>query len=51
MDAPQLRANKFGSGEIRTGIVNGANVTVDLKGKVIQEKKRLSKLIEPRRIQ
>ena len=51
MDAPQLRNNKFGRGEIRTSIVNGANVTVDSKGKVIQEKARLSKLIEPRRIQ
>ena len=51
LDAPQLRNNKFGRGEIRTGIVNGANVTVDSKGKVIQEKVRLSKLIEPRRIQ
>ena len=45
MDAPQLRNNKFGRGENRTGIVHGANVTIDKKGKVISEKKRLSKLI------
>ena len=51
LDAPQLRNNKFGRGEIRTGIVNGANVTIGFKGKVIQEKERLLKLIEPRRIQ
>ena len=44
MDAPQLRNNKFGRGEIRTGIVHGANVTIDKKGKVISEKKRVSKL-------
>jgi hypothetical protein len=29
MDAPQLRNNKFGRGEVRTSIVNGANVAVD----------------------
>jgi methylmalonyl-CoA mutase cobalamin-binding subunit len=44
MDAPQLRNNKFGRGEVRTRIVNGANVAVDAKGRVIQERKRLSKL-------
>jgi hypothetical protein len=49
MDAPQLRSNRFGRGAIRTGIVNGASVTVDSKGKIISEKKRLSKLIQPRR--
>jgi hypothetical protein len=51
LDAPQLRNNKFGRGEIRTGIVNGANVVIDSKGKGIQEKVRLSKLIQPRRMQ
>jgi methylmalonyl-CoA mutase cobalamin-binding subunit len=45
LDAPQLRNNKFGRGEIRTSIVNGANVAVDAKGKLIREKERLSKLI------
>ena len=51
MDAPQLRNNKFGRGEIRTSIINGANVTVDSKGKIIPEKERLSKLIQSRRTQ
>ena len=45
MDAPQLRNNPFGRGEVRTRIVNGANMTVDSKGKAVTEKKRLSKLI------
>jgi methylmalonyl-CoA mutase cobalamin-binding subunit len=45
MDAPQLRNNKFGRGKIRTSIVNGANMAVDAKGKIIKEKTRLSKLI------
>jgi methylmalonyl-CoA mutase cobalamin-binding subunit len=41
LDAPQLRNNKFGRGEIRTNIVNGANVVVDEKGKPIKEERRL----------
>jgi hypothetical protein len=45
MDAPQLRNNKFGRGEIRTSIVNGANMTVNSKGKQVPEKERLSRLI------
>ena len=45
MDAPQLRNNKFGRGEVRTRIVNGANITVDARGKIITEQKRLSTLI------
>jgi len=44
MDAPQLRNNKFGRGEVRTRIVNGASVAVDLKGEPLTESKRLSKL-------
>ena len=51
LDAPQLRNNRFGRGEIRTSIVNGANVAVDSKGKILQEKARQSKLIKPRRNQ
>lgn len=46
MDAPQLRNNRFGRGEVRTSIVNGANVAVNLKGKIIREQKRLSKIIK-----
>jgi hypothetical protein len=45
MDAPQLRNNKFGRGEVRTRIANGANVSVDAKGKIITERRRLSKLV------
>ncbi len=43
LDAPQLRNNKFGRGETRTRIVNGANVAVDARGKIIKEQKRISK--------
>ncbi|MEO8354395.1 MAG: cobalamin B12-binding domain-containing protein [Chloroflexota bacterium] len=46
MDAPQLRNNRFGRGEVRTSIVNGANMAVDVKGKIIKEQKRLSKIIK-----
>ncbi|HSG46005.1 MAG TPA: cobalamin B12-binding domain-containing protein [Anaerolineales bacterium] len=42
MDAPQLRNNKFGRGEVRTRIVNGASEVVDLEGKKLTETKRLS---------
>jgi methylmalonyl-CoA mutase cobalamin-binding subunit len=45
MDAPQLRNNKFGCGEIRTSILNGACVAVDSNGKPIRERKRLAKLL------
>ncbi|NJC94997.1 MAG: methionine synthase [Anaerolineales bacterium] len=44
MDAPQLRNNKFGRGEVRTRIVSGASVTVDAKGKPLKEQKRISAL-------
>ncbi len=44
MDAPQLRNNKFGRGEVRTRIINGASVAVDLKGKSLTEARRLSTL-------
>jgi hypothetical protein len=44
MDAPQLRNNKFGRGEVRTRIVNGASVAVDKKGKPISERKRITQL-------
>ncbi len=45
MDAPQLRNNKFGRGEVLTRIVNGASVAVNKKGKPISEKKRIAKII------
>ena len=49
MDAPQLRNNKFGRGEIRTAILNGANITVDSRGRMVRVRMRLSKLTQPRR--
>jgi hypothetical protein len=51
LDAPQLRNNKFGRGEIRTGVVNGANLTIDSQGRVVQESARLSKINKARRTQ
>jgi methylmalonyl-CoA mutase cobalamin-binding subunit len=51
MDAPQLRNNPFGRGAVRTRIVDGANLAVDARGRAINERKRLSKLISPRRFQ
>ena len=42
MDAPQLRNNKFGRGDVRTSIVNGASVAVDTEGRMVTEEKRLS---------
>jgi hypothetical protein len=51
LDAPQLRNNKFGRGEIRTGVVNGANLTMDSQGKVVQERARLLKINKARRTQ
>jgi hypothetical protein len=44
MDAPQLRNNRFGRGEIRTRVIHGASVAVDGRGKAITEQERLSKL-------
>src|SRR5512134_1200633 len=41
LDAPQLRNNKFGRGNIRTSIIRGANMVVDAEGKPIKESKRL----------
>ena len=44
MDAPQLRNNKFGRGETRTRIVDGKSVAVDVSGRPLSEKERLSAL-------
>jgi methylmalonyl-CoA mutase cobalamin-binding subunit len=44
LDAPQLVNNKFGRGQVRTRIVNGACVSVDEKGNPISEQERISKL-------
>ncbi|GAB4459920.1 MAG: hypothetical protein Kow0070_15510 [Anaerolineales bacterium] len=45
LDAPQLRNNKFGRGQVKTGIVKGASVVVDEKGKPIPESKRIEKIL------
>ncbi|HEX6269031.1 MAG TPA: cobalamin B12-binding domain-containing protein [Anaerolineales bacterium] len=44
MDAPQLRNNKFGRGEVRTSIISGSNVAVDKRGRPIKESRRLMQL-------
>jgi hypothetical protein len=44
LDAPQLLNNKFGRGQARTRIVNGACVAVDSEGKSISESRRIQAL-------
>jgi hypothetical protein len=44
LDAPQLKNNLFGRGEVRTQIINGMCLAVDSKGKPLSEKIRLSKI-------
>lgn len=41
LDAPQLVNNKFGRGQVRTRIVDGACVSVDSNGKPIKEAERI----------
>jgi len=45
LDAPQLLNNKFGRGQVKTNIVNGASVTVDENGKPVDEPSRLKSLL------
>ncbi len=45
MDAPQLRNNKFGRGQARTRIVDGACVSVDERGNPISERQRIERLL------
>ena len=45
LDAPQLRNNKFGRGQIRTSILDGANVTVNTHGKPVKEQERIGNLM------
>lgn len=45
LDAPQLKNNKFGRGNIRTRIVDGACEAVDEKGRVLSERERLTNLM------
>jgi len=44
LDAPQLKNNRYGRGEIRTQIVNGMCLAVDEQGRVMSEKERIGKL-------
>lgn len=44
LDAPQLVNNKFGRGQVKTRIVNGACVSVDEKGNPMSERERISRL-------
>jgi methylmalonyl-CoA mutase cobalamin-binding subunit len=44
MDAPQLRNNRFGRGQIRTRIVNGVCEAVDGEGRPIPEKVRIEQV-------
>lgn len=44
LDAPQLVNNKFGRGQVRTRIVDGACMSVDENGKPISERERIAKL-------
>ena len=44
LDAPQLRHNKFGRGEVRTRIINGISVAVDETGLALSEPERLSQI-------
>jgi len=46
LDAPQLLNNKFGRGQVKTRIVNGASVSVDDTGNAINEEKRVKSLLE-----
>ncbi|MEW6094788.1 MAG: cobalamin B12-binding domain-containing protein [Chloroflexota bacterium] len=46
LDAPQLVNNKFGRGQVKTRIVDGACVSVDSEGKPISESLRIEALLE-----
>lgn len=43
LDAPQLKNNPFGRGQIRTRIINGMCLAVDENGRPLSEKERLAK--------
>ena len=46
MDAPQLRSNRFGRGQIRTRIIGGACMAVDEAGLPLPEARRIEMLFE-----
>jgi hypothetical protein len=41
LDAPQLRNNPYGLGQVRTRIVKGQCLAVDERGRQLREQKRL----------
>jgi hypothetical protein len=43
LDAPHLRGNRFGRGEIRTRTISGMNLAVDENGNPLREEQRLAK--------
>jgi methylmalonyl-CoA mutase cobalamin-binding subunit len=45
LDAPQLKNNPFGRGEVRTQIVNGMCLAVDAEGRPLSEKERLKRIL------
>jgi AcrR family transcriptional regulator len=45
LDAPQLRNNRFGRGQVRTRIVDGACMVVDEAGRPLSEGERLQALL------
>ncbi len=44
LDAPQLKNNRFGRGQIRTQIIAGKCLAVDEKGKMLSEEQRLEQI-------
>lgn len=45
LDAPHLRGNPHACGQVRTRIVDGANLPVDEDGEVISEKERVARVL------
>ncbi len=45
MDAPQLRNNQYGRGQVKTQIIKGACQEVDDDGKPISQKERIAKIL------
>jgi hypothetical protein len=44
LDAPQLRNNRYGRGRIRTRVIDGTCLAIDVENRPLSEKERLSKL-------
>jgi hypothetical protein len=45
MDAPHLKNNPFARGELKTRVIRGANLSVDLAGAPVSEEERLAQFI------